>query len=112
MPHVMRLKDGKLITPFDIHDVLEAVEEYTGDEPRKYLEENIADAEELGKELDAEYKEHEEELERVGDHHCALLNDIRCEAESLTEMLDAQRLDRKKLRKAANAIIQMCSQEL
>lgn len=27
MPHVLRMKDGKLITPFDLDDVLEAVEE-------------------------------------------------------------------------------------
>ena len=32
MPHVLRLKDGKLITPFDLEDVLEIVEEYAGDE--------------------------------------------------------------------------------
>ena len=38
MPHVLRLKDGKLITPFDLDDVLETVEEYDGDEVRQYLE--------------------------------------------------------------------------
>ena len=26
MPHVLRMKDGKFITPFDLDDVLEAVE--------------------------------------------------------------------------------------
>ena len=30
MPHVLRMKDGKFITPFDLDDVLEAVEEYAG----------------------------------------------------------------------------------
>ena len=39
MPHVLRMKDGKFITPFDLDDVLEAVEEYAGDEVRQYLEE-------------------------------------------------------------------------
>lgn len=30
MPHVLRMKDGKLITPFDLDDVLEAVENMPG----------------------------------------------------------------------------------
>ena len=37
MPHALRLKDGKLITPFDLEDVLEIVEGYAGDEVRQYL---------------------------------------------------------------------------
>ena len=52
MPHVLRLKDGKLIIPFDLDDVLEAVEEYAGDEVRQYLEENLSDTADLEKELD------------------------------------------------------------
>ena len=83
MPHVLRMKDGKFITPFDLDDVLEAVEEYAGDEVRQYLEENLSDTADLEKELDGMYREHEEELERQGDHQRALLNEIREEAESL-----------------------------
>ena len=49
MPHVLRMKDGKLITPFDLDDVLEAVEEYAGDEVRQYLEENLSDTADLEK---------------------------------------------------------------
>lgn len=52
MPHVLRMKDGKFITPFDLDDVLEAVEEYAGDEVRQYLEENLSDTVNLEKELD------------------------------------------------------------
>ena len=62
MPHVLRMKDGKFITPFDLDDVLEAVEEYAGDEVRQYLEENLSDTVDLEKELDGMYREHEEEL--------------------------------------------------
>lgn len=68
MPHALRLKDGKLITPFDLEDVLEIVEGYAGDEVRQYLAENLSDTDALEKELDRLYREHEEDLERLGDH--------------------------------------------
>ena len=74
MPHVLRLKDGKLITPFDLEDVLEIVEGYAGDEVRQYLAENLSDTDALEKELDRLYREHEEDLERLGDHQRAVLN--------------------------------------
>lgn len=112
LPHIIKLKDGRLATPFGIRDVLDAVEEYAGDEVRRYLEENISDAEELEAELDALEKGQEEELEQQGDYQRALLNDIKAEAETLAELLDADRLDRKKLKKAADNIWRMCYREL
>ena len=112
MPHVLRMKDGKLITPFDLDDVLEAVEEYGGDEGGEELEEDLSDTVNLEKELDGMYREHEEELERQGDHQRALLNEIREEAESLGVLLDAPRLDRKKLKQTAENIWRMCYREL
>ena len=42
MPHVLKMKDGKLLTPFDIRDLLEAVEDYAGEELRRAIEEYIA----------------------------------------------------------------------
>ena len=112
MPHALRLKDGKLITPFDLEDVLEIVEEYAGDEVRQYLAENLSDTDALEKELDRLYREHEEDLERLGDHQRAVLNAVREEAESLGNLLDAQRLDRRKLKKATDNIWRMCDREL
>lgn len=112
LPHIIKLKDGRLATPFGIRDVLDAVEEYAGDEVRRYLEENISDAEELEAELEALEKGQEEELEQQGDYQRALLNDIKAEAETLAELLDEERLDRKKLKKAADNIWRMCYREL
>lgn len=43
MPHVMKMKDGKLLTPFDVKDVLEAIEVYAGEDTRKYIEEYLED---------------------------------------------------------------------
>ena len=48
----------------------------------------------------------------AGDHQRALLNEIREEAESLGVLLDAPRLDRKKLKQTAENIWRMCYREL
>ena len=112
MPHVMKLKDGKIATVFDWKDALELTEEYAGWELREFLEECISDTEELQEALEALEKEQEEELERHGDHQRALLSDIKEEAEALSALLDAERLDRKKLRSVADNIWRICYREL
>lgn len=39
MPHALKMKDGKLLTPFGIRDLLDAVEYYAGEELRREIEE-------------------------------------------------------------------------
>ena len=97
MPHVIKLKDGKLLVPLGAQDALDAVEKYVGDELRHYLEENLTDTAALEQELDKVY---------------VVLCDIQEEADVLDELLDAPRLDRKKLKKAASSIWLMCNREL
>lgn len=41
MPHALKMKDGKLLTPFGIRDLLDAVEDYAGEELRREIEEYI-----------------------------------------------------------------------
>ena len=103
MPHVLKLKDGKLLTAFDTEDVLDAVDEYAGDEVRRYLEENLTDT---------AVEEQEKELEQLTDHQRSVECDIEEEADALDELLDAPRLDRKKLKKVASSIWLMCNREL
>lgn len=112
MPHILKLKDGKLLTAFDTDEVLEAVEEYAGDEVRRFLEENLIDTAVMERELDKLYEDQEKELEQLTDHQRAVLCDIQEEADALDELLDAPRLDRKKLKKAASSIWLMCNREL
>ena len=112
MPHVIKLKDGKLLVPLGAQDALDAVEKYVGDELRHYLEENLTDTAALEQELDETYKEHEKELEQLTDYQRSVLCDIQEEADALDELLDAPRLDRKKLKKTANSIWLMCNREL
>lgn len=111
MPHVLKLKDGKLLTAFDTEDVLDAVDEYAGDEVRRYLE-DLTDTAVLEQGMDKVYEEQEKELEQLTDHQRSVLCDIQEEADALDELLDAPRLDRKKLKKVASSIWLMCNREL
>lgn len=111
MPHVLKLKDGKLLTAFDTEDVLDAVDEYAGDEVRRYLE-DLTDTAVLEQGMDKVYEEQEKELEQLTDHQRSVLCDIQEEADALDELLDAPRLDRKKLKKAASSIWLMCNREV
>ena len=56
MPHVLKMKDGKLLTPFVIRDLLDAVQDYAGEELRReieeYIEINVQDIDEYEKEYD------------------------------------------------------------
>lgn len=56
MPHVLKMKDGKLLTPFGIRDLLDAVEDYAGEELRREIEEyidtNVEDIDDYEKEYD------------------------------------------------------------
>lgn len=112
MGQVLKLKDGKVTTVFSLCDGMELAEEYGGYELRRFLEEEMSGMQE---ELDG-YKEdadsYEKELDQVRDHQHSLLCDIREEAEAVGDLLDANRLDRKKLKKAVDNIWRMVNDEL
>lgn len=66
MPHVLEMKSGELITPMNLYDVLEVVEDYLGTDIRQYLEEYIDNAEVAQAEdvdLDEHYRDVLENLE-------------------------------------------------
>lgn len=42
MPHAIELKDGKILTPFGIRDLLDAVQDYAGEELRREIESYIS----------------------------------------------------------------------
>lgn len=112
MPHVMKMKDGRLLTPFDLKDVLEAVEEYAGEEPRKYIEEYLEDnIQEVG-DFEAQATEYETQMERTGDHHRQVLCNIREEVEALDQLLQEPRLNRKRMQGAVKILWQMVNREL
>lgn len=112
MPHAIEMKDGKLLTPFDIRDLLEAVSDYAGEELAREIEEyidtNVADIDDYEKEFDRL----EQENERLADHYRGVLNDIREEVDALDTLLHDTRLNRTRMQGAVKIIRQMIHREL
>ena len=112
MPHAIEMKDGKLLTPFGIRDLLEAVYDYAGEELAREIEEyidtNVADIDDYEKEFDCL----EQENERLADHYRGVLNDIREEVDALDTLLHDTRLNRTRMQGAVKIIRQMIHREL
>ncbi|WP_270442507.1 hypothetical protein [Gemmiger formicilis] len=112
MPHAIEMKDGKLLTPFGIRDLLEAVSDYAGEELAREIEEyidtNVADIDDYEKEFDRL----EQENERLADHYRGVLNDIREEVDALDTLLHDTRLNRTRMQGAVKIIRQMIHREL
>lgn len=112
MPHAIEMKDGKLLTPFGIRDLLEAVSDYAGEELareiEKYIDTNVADIDDYEKEFDRL----EQENERLADHYRGVLNDIREEVDALDTLLHDTRLNRTRMQGAVKIIRQMLHREL
>lgn len=112
MPHAIEMKEGKLLTPFGIRDLLEAVSDYAGEELAREIEEyidtNVADIDDYEKEFDRL----EQENERLADHYRGVLNDIREEVDALDTLLHDTRLNRTRMQGAVKIILQMIHREL
>ena len=112
MPHAIEMKDGKLLTPFGIRDLREAVSDYAGEELAREIEEyidtNVADIDDYEKEFDRL----EQENERLADHYRGVLNDIREEVDALDTLLHDTRLNRTRMQGAVKIILQMIHREL
>ena len=112
MPHAIEMKDGKLLTPFGIRDLLEAVSDYADEELAREIEEyidtNVADIDDYEKEFDRL----EQENERLADHYRGVLNDIREEVDALDTLLHDTRLNRTRMQGAVKIIRQMIHREL
>lgn len=112
MPHAIEMKDGKLLTPFGIRDLLEAVSDYASEELAREIEEyidtNVADIDDYEKEFDRL----EQENERLADHYRGVLNDIREEVDALDTLLHDARLNHARMQGAVKIIRQMINREL
>ena len=112
MPHVLKLKDGKLLTPFGIRDLLDAVQDYAGEELRleieSYIDTNVEDIDDYEK----EYDRMKQENERLADHQRSVLCDIRDEVDALDTLLQDTRLNRRRMQGAVRIIQQMINREL
>ena len=111
MPHVLKMKDGKLLTPFGIRDLLDAVQDYAGEELRREIESYIdTNVEDIG-DYEKEYDRMEQDNERLVDHQRSVCN-IRDEMEALDTLLQDTRLNRRRMQGAVRIIQQMINREL
>ena len=112
MPHVLKMKDGKLLTPFGIRDLLDAVEDYAGEELRReiesYIDTNVEDIDDYEK----EYDRMEQDNERLAAHQRSVLSDIRHEVHAQDTLLQNTRLNRRRMQGAVRIIRQMINREL
>ena len=112
MPHVLKMKDGKLLTPFGIRDLLDAVQDYAGEELRREIESYIdTNVEDIG-DYEKEYDRMEQDNERLVDHQRSVLCNIRDEMEALDTLLQDTRLNRRRMQGAVRIIQQMINREL
>ena len=112
MPHSIELIYGSILTPFGIRDLLDAVEDYAGEELRREIEEyidtNVQDIDDYEK----EYDRMEQDNERLADHQRSVLCNIRDEVDALDTLLQDTRLNRKRMQGAVKIIQQMIDREL
>ena len=112
IPHVLKMKDGKLLTPFGIRDLLDAVQDYAGEELRREIESYIdTNVEDIG-DYEKEYDRMEQDNERLADHQRSVLCNIRDEMEALDTLLQDTRLNRRRMQGAVRIIQQMINREL
>ena len=112
MPRVLKMKDGKLLTPFGIRDLLDAVQDYAGEELRREIESYIdTNVEDIG-DYEKEYDRMEQDNERLTDHQRSVLCNIRDEMEALDTLLQDTRLNRRRMQGAVRIIQQMINREL
>lgn len=112
MPHAIEMKEGKLLTPFGIRDLLDAVQDYAGEELRReiesYIDTNVADIDDYEK----EYDRMEQDNERLADHQRSVFCNIREEVNALDTLLHDTRLNRARMQGAVRIIQQMINREL
>ena len=106
------MKDGKLLTPFGIRDLLDAVQDYAGEELRReiesYIDTNVEDIDDYEK----EYDRMEQDNERLADHQRSVFCNIRDEVDALDTLLQDTRLNRRRMQGAVRIIRQMINREL
>lgn len=112
MPHVLKLKDGKCSTVFDIRDLLDLVEDYAGNDLRRELEDyingNVRDIDEY----EREYDRMEKQMDMARDHQRQVLCNIMEEVDALDILLHDNRLNRSRMQGAVKIIRQMINREL
>ena len=100
MPSVIKLKDGKTETVFDLEDMLYLVEQHMGDEARHILEDLTAPPEDQSEYID----DLENENRQLRDHHRKVMKDLRAQSEAIARLIQEPEIDRTALSTVAGTI--------
>lgn len=107
MADVLKTPDG-IITVFEKVDVVDVIRRYVSDDVADYVEREMRYYDEQ-ENLDKMYFESDyRSMEASCDEYTAALNDINDETEVLFQLIDAKRLDKKKLFDAVMQIQKKC----
>ena len=112
MPHVLKMKDGKLLTPFSIRDLAESDARERIGQLRREIEEYVETSVEDIDDYEKEYDRMEHDNERLADHQRSVLCNIRDEVDALDTLLQETRLNRRRMQGAVRIIQQMINREL
>ena len=97
---VIKLKDGKVDTVFELRDMLFLIEEYMGYEARQWFDDFFSEADE-----DSEYIEDlEKDLQAAKNHHRKVMEQLREQSETIANLIREKDIDRKSLSTAAGII--------
>ena len=96
--------NGKAYTVFTLRDMMGLIDEHMGVEFRTILEEMLSETYAKDSEWAVIEEEHKKELEEICEHYHGVIVDIRDQAEMLSELIRAQRLNRSAISSCAGRI--------
>ena len=100
MAEVLQLSDGSNHTILDIRDMMELIDAHLGYEASRWLEEYLAEDDDLGDYV----SDLEKEVEGVRAHHREIMTSLREESEKIACLIREKEIDRKQLSTAAGRI--------
>ena len=100
MAHLITMPDGRNETVFDERSFLDLVEEYMGDEARRYLEDWLSETDD-----NADYiRDLEESISLAKAHYREVMQELRMQSETIAGLIREKEIDRKALSRAAGII--------
>lgn len=96
--------NGKVYTVFSLRDMMGLIDECMGNEFRTILEEMLSETYAKESEWAVIEEEHRKELEAIREHYHGVIVDIRDQAEMLSGLIRAQRLNRSAISSCAGRI--------
>lgn len=112
MPHVMTLKDGKNETIFNFNDVLRLVDQYMGDEPKRWLEAHVGELQQAADyttvKVDTDLSSYEASLESNRTAFGEILEQLK----AVTEQMQSPRVNRQPVIHAVKEIAKIINNQI